>query len=94
MGNYIVCDGEIIFPPNVAGPGSAGYLVDGITTYPPMPVCKTGWLIKPEPATDFQGLIDLLQFDPETCGLLIGICVLFFVIGHAAGHVARNLGRV
>lgn len=54
--------------------------------------CSTGW--QTSQAVDFQGLVDLLSFDPEICALLIGICVLFFVIGHSAGHVARNLGRV
>lgn len=54
--------------------------------------CSTGWVVAP--VMDISGLIELLTFDPAICALLIGICVLFFVIGHSAGHVARNLGRV
>lgn len=54
--------------------------------------CSTGWYTSQ--SADFQGLISLLEFDPEICAMLIGICVLFFIIGHSAGHVARNLNRV
>jgi hypothetical protein len=82
MANIIVCEG------NLFEASSAGRPVPNVLA------CDTGWIVKSEPATDFQGLIDLLSFDPEMCALLIGICVLFFIIGHSAGHVARNLGRV
>jgi len=70
----------------------ANYLIcDGVID-PAQFTCSTGWVVAP--VADISGLIDLLSFDPEICGLLIGICVLFFIIGHSAGHVARNLGRV
>jgi len=81
MGSIIVCDGALV--PAKAGPSSVNNVL----------ACESGWIIKPEPATDFQGLVDLLQFDPEICALLIGTCVLFFIVGHAVGHVARTLGR-
>lgn len=82
MGNILVCEG------NLVQAVSSGHDVPNVLA------CDSGWIIKPEPLTDFQGLVELLSFDPETCALLIGICVLFFIIGHSAGHVARNLGRV
>jgi hypothetical protein len=81
MGSIIVCSGNLV--PAVQGRDT----IDNVLA------CDSGWIIKPEPATDFQGLVDLLQFDPEICALLIGTCVLFFIIGHAVGHVARTLGR-
>ncbi|WP_331346819.1 hypothetical protein [Cellvibrio sp. UBA7661] len=54
--------------------------------------CSTGWQVAQ--AVDFSDLVSLLEFDPEICAYIIGVCVLFFIIGHAAGHVARILMRV
>lgn len=53
--------------------------------------CSTGWQVAQ--SVDFSDLVGLLQFDSEICAYIIGVCVLFFIIGHAAGHVARILSR-
>ena len=53
--------------------------------------CSTGWYTSQ--TVDFQDLVALLQFDPEIFGLIFGISILFFVMGHGAGHVARLLAR-
>jgi len=53
--------------------------------------CPSGWVVTDH--YDFQSLVALLQFDPEICAYLIGTCVLFFVIGHAAGKTARIMSR-
>lgn len=53
--------------------------------------CPTGWVVAQH--YDFQDLVGLLQFDPETFGLIFGICILLFITGLGAGHVARILNR-
>jgi hypothetical protein len=53
--------------------------------------CSTGWATTQ--SVDFRDLVALLQFDPEICAYITGICVVFFIMGHAAGHVARQLNR-
>jgi hypothetical protein len=63
----------------------------GPTNVPGVLSCDTGWLIKP--ATDFQGLIDLLSFKPEICGQIIGVCLVIFVIGYSSAKVVRILTR-
>lgn len=56
--------------------------------------CPTGWVISEVNPFDFAQLIELLTFDSATFGTLFGTCVVLFIMGHSAGHVARNLGRV
>lgn len=46
--------------------------------------------IKP---TDFQALVDLLQFSPEICASLIGACLVIFIIGFSTGKVSRIISR-
>jgi hypothetical protein len=77
MGTVAVCDGTI----TVAGGPSAPF------------VCSGSWTFKPEPLTDFQGLIDLLSFNPEICASLIGACIVIFIIGYSGGKVSRILSR-
>lgn len=54
--------------------------------------CPTGWVVAQH--YDFQDLVGLLQFDPETFALIFGINVLLFITGHGIGHVARTLTRL
>jgi hypothetical protein len=94
MGNMIVCAGDVVLaPPQPTGPTQAAYWVNETYQTVPMPVCLTGWEIKPEPSTDFQGLIDLLTFNPEICAQLIGVCLVIFIIGYSGGKVSRILSR-
>lgn len=44
--------------------------------------------------SDVAGLIDLLTFDSVTFGALLGTCIVIFIMGYSAGHVARLMGRV
>lgn len=53
--------------------------------------CSTGWTTAQ--SVDFGDLVSLLEFDPQICAYITGICVVFFIMGHAAGHVARQLSR-
>lgn len=53
--------------------------------------CSTGW--STTQSVDFQDLVALLQFDPETFALIFGTYLVFFIMGHGAGHVARLLSR-
>ncbi len=53
--------------------------------------CPTGWVVAQH--HDFQDLVALLTFDPETFALIFGINVLLFITGLGAGHVARILNR-
>lgn len=82
MGNIIVCEG------NLKPAKMAGDLIDNYVLS-----CDSPWVVKPEPATDFQGLIDLLSFDPEICASLIGTCLVIFIIGYSSGKVTRILSR-
>lgn len=43
--------------------------------------------------TDFQSLVDLLQFDSGICAQLIGGCLVIFLLGFAGGKVARIISR-
>ncbi len=81
MANFIVCDGNLVAAK--AGPSAI----------PNVLACDTGWVIKPEPVTDFQDLVRLLQFDPEICAWIIGISLVFFVTGYGAGMMLRTLNR-
>jgi hypothetical protein len=56
-----------------------------------MLTCSTGWYTA-QPV-DFHDLVALLQFDPEICAYITGCATLFFIVGHASGHVARQLSR-
>lgn len=56
--------------------------------------CSEPWVFAPAPPSDLSDFIGLFTFDVGLFGELTGICVLLFVLGHSAGHVARNLGRV
>jgi hypothetical protein len=69
----------------------ATYLVcDGVIDTTSL-TCSSGW--NTTQSVDFQDLVALLQFDPEICAYITGICVIFFIMGHSAGHVARQLSR-
>ena len=81
MGNIIVCEGNLI-PATASGREINNVLA-----------CDSGWVIKPEPLTDFQDLVALLSFDPEIFAWIFGISVLLFITGLGAGHVARILNR-
>ena len=52
------------------------------------------WVFVTPPPSDLSFLQSALTFDVALFGELMGICVLLFIIGHSAGHVARNLTRV
>lgn len=56
--------------------------------------CSEPWAFSPAPPSDLTDFIGLFTFDLGLFSELTGICVLFFIIGHCAGHVARNLNRV
>lgn len=83
MANLIVCESNIVQP-----------VVVGVRTLS-VAECEGGWTVIPyvEPVIDFQGLVDLLQFNPETFALIFGINILLFITGLGAGHVARILNR-
>jgi hypothetical protein len=80
-----VCDGVI---QTVGGPAAPFqcFELDGVTP-------KAFTFIDYEPV-DFSALAELLTFDYSTFSLLLGTCIVLFITGHSAGHVARNLGRV
>jgi hypothetical protein len=78
MKNVLVCEGAMV---------EATYNGTPLGVF----TCSTGWTA--QPATDFQGLVDLLTFDPEICAQLIGGCAVLFVFGYSAGFVARMLTR-
>jgi hypothetical protein len=80
MATYLVCEGNL----NPAYT-EIGHAVPGVF------VCDTGW--KSSQSVDFQDLVALLQFDPEICAYITGMFVIFLIMGHAAGHVARQLSR-
>lgn len=82
MGNIIVCDGNLVIAKVGLNP-----------VLPNVLGCDIPWTIKPEPSTDFQGLIDLLTFKPEICASLIGACLVIFIIGYSGAKVARILSR-
>jgi hypothetical protein len=82
MGNILVCNGNLV--PALSG---------GRASVPEVLSCDIPWVVKPEPSTDFQGLIDLLSFSPEMCASLIGCCLVIFIIGYSGGKVARILSR-
>ena len=56
--------------------------------------CSQPWIFAPAPPSDLSDFIGLFTFDVGLFSELMGTCVLLFIIGHCAGHVARNLGRV
>jgi hypothetical protein len=82
MANIIVCNGNIV-------PAT----FSGRVGVPEVLTCDIPWTVKPEPSTDFQGLIDLLSFNPEICASLIGACIVIFIIGYSGGKVSRILSR-
>jgi len=43
---------------------------------------------------DMSELIALLSFDFNVFSALMGTCIVLFIIGYSAGHVARQMGRV
>ncbi|UTF61282.1 hypothetical protein [Gilvimarinus sp. DA14] len=56
--------------------------------------CPGGWQIIETDPTTIAELVGLLQFDLGTFSSLLGTCIVLFIMGHSAGHVARNLNRV
>lgn len=79
---HVICDGLI----SVSSGSPVCYELDGVTP-------KSFTVANYQPV-DFVELANLLTFDLSTFTILLGTCIVLFITGHSAGHVARNLGRV
>ena len=55
--------------------------------------CSTGWLVSEIVPSDFDQLLTLLTFDLDVFGVLLGSCIVIFIMGYSVGHVMRILGR-
>ena len=42
----------------------------------------------------YNELLDINTFSMEVFGVLLTACIVTFLIGHTAGKVARNMGRL
>ncbi|BFM20054.1 hypothetical protein R50076_11030 [Gilvimarinus japonicus] len=77
----------------VVCPSTPAVLVDGNGVLVET-TCEQGWLVIETDPTTITELVGLLQFDLGTFSSLLGTCIVLFIMGHSAGHVARNLNRV
>lgn len=53
--------------------------------------CAGQWQVYESDLLEFA---HLLAFDLEMFGVLFGTCVVFFIIGHSTGRVAKLMNRV